>query len=104
MRRAGRKGVAVAERPLLGDELDRNAACGENMRERLGRKQMAAGAAGGEKRGRRGHRHRAGLGSTPPTALLFLAPASRSAFRRRLRVTARRKPMQSARESKDEPP
>ena len=50
-----RKGAAVAQGALLGDELHRQPAGGERMRKRLGRKKMAAGAAGGEENRRIDH-------------------------------------------------
>ena len=50
---------------LVGRELDRDAALGERDRERLGRKQMAAGAAGGEQDERRAaRRHQSRLPAT----------------------------------------
>ena len=54
MARAGKR-AAVAQGALVGDELHREPARGKRMRQRLGRKEMAAGAAGGEENRRIDH-------------------------------------------------
>ncbi len=87
----------------IGDELDRNVAAFEFLRERGGGKQMAASAAGGEKDGtlaqagcpltRAGRRGRAS----------FSEMTSRSVFGR-FRVRPSAKPMVSAMARSEEPP
>ena len=52
MLRAGNV-FAVARGPLVGREIDRDTAAGERRRQRLGRKQVAAGAAGRDQHERR---------------------------------------------------
>ena len=58
VRRCGRKQLAVTRRPLVGDEIDPDAATLQRDRERLGGKQMAAGAACGDDHERQAVRRR----------------------------------------------
>ena len=51
MQRPRGKAVAVTQGALVGDKLHRNAARLQHMSERLRRKQMPAGAAGGKENG-----------------------------------------------------
>ena len=86
--RAG-KSPAVARRALVGREIDRRAARAQRLRQRFGRKQMAAGAAGGEQDERRAVAIRPSLrlGRQP------LASARCIAARGRSRVSASSMPM-----------
>ena len=95
---ARRKRSAVSQRALVRDEFNGDAARRKRVRQRLGRKEMSAGAAGGDQR--EGPTHAAaGSWSAPP------APISvRTSVRGRLRVTASRKPMPRDSEISDEPP
>jgi hypothetical protein len=85
---AGGKLAAVADRPRVGRQFDRDAARAERRRQRLGREQVAAGSAGGEQDDGRDWRVQAGL----PAAAKSGAPASIGA-RGRPRLSASSIPM-----------
>ena len=85
---------------MIGREIDRDAAARERIRQRLGRKQMPAGPAGGEQHQRGGGIiHQAGL----PTEARLPSPDNNS-VRGRSRVKASSMPMPQASEIIDEPP
>ena len=96
------KAAAIGERAFVGDEFHRDAARVERMRQRFGRKQMAAGAAGGEKD--RASRSCQAAAAATVAGPLLAATSVRTRVRGRLRVTASRKPMPSDSEISDEPP
>ena len=91
---AGREVATVAGRPLVGREIDDDAALAERDGQRLGGEQMPSGPAGGDDDERRGGRpsatcrgHQAGLpANTVPGA-------ARSVARGRSRVKASSMPM-----------
>ena len=90
---AGWKIAAILLGPRVGQKFDRNAARGERIGERFRGEQMAAGASGRDE-DRTGEPH---AGSASDCRKMISA-------RGRLRITAARNPMPSAREITDEPP
>ena len=98
MDRAGGELSRVAFRPAVRDEIDGPAARGELERQRLGREEMAAGAAGGQEDGPRSI-YSAGAGRW-----LACGTPICVRFSGRLRVSASTMPIEIAMAINDEPP
>ena len=91
MQGASGKIAAIFERPIVGRQLGRDAALGQRDRQRLGGKEMAAGAAGGDE-------HAASVDHAGSACAGSFEGAGR------LRVKATRKPMPTANANSEEPP
>ena len=94
------EGAAIARGAMVGDEMDFGATPVERRRQRLGRKQMSAGAAGRHQHRCRGHP----VGRLHHTRLPAITSSPGSCALGRSRVSATSMPMPKASEINDEPP
>ena len=88
MNRTGEKFFAITSAARVGRKLDGDITPGKGGRQRLGRKKVPAGAAGGEQHERRGLGAQAGLPASAKPAPFASMPA-----RGRSRVSASSMPM-----------